>query len=128
MEVKCLNNTVDDYKLFSKISQDKISIEKFNELVELFKIFLLEENGKSIGYAVIAILPSFAEIEEFYIIPSARGLGKGSYLFNKIETIISSMGIKEFRLFCVNNASIFWEKMGFTFNTKSLCTYIKKIP
>ena len=133
MKVKSLKNTMKDYHSFLEINPEKISFEKYRELVKLFNIFVLEEKEKIIGYAIVAILYDFAEIEEFYIAPSYRGNQKGSYLCKELEAYIKNNEKTKYMryirlLAAANTTGKFWEKMGYSFSFRAATyNYNKKI-
>ena len=124
-----------DLYAHERIAFDRASAEAtLRELMdhpEYGRVFLLCADGKTVGYAVVALAFSLesggrsAFLHELYVRPSSRGRGTGSIALRLLQTACRSMGARSLALEVhLENAraEALFRREGFVSNGRQLMT------
>lgn len=95
---------------FSKDQEQKV----FCDFVKEEKIFLLEDNGEVIAFAVIGQEGRVCKILDFFVVSNHQGKGIGTFFVKSVIKEAKKKRFKKILLYCeFKGAMEFWRKMGF---------------
>ena len=93
------------------------------EFITNNNVWVATESKKIVGFAVICIENSMAELEHLWVEPNHMRKGIGERLFKNILDYCRLNGIEKLRIESDPNAQAFYEKMG-----AELVAYVDSVP
>jgi putative acetyltransferase len=91
-------------------------LEKFSARLAAELTLVATSAGAAVGFASLA---DNARIDMLYVHPAAAGQGAGAMLVDALEKIAAGRGTKELTVEASDTASGFFEKRGFTANSRN---------
>jgi GNAT superfamily N-acetyltransferase len=82
------------------------------ELIEGSTVFLLEEEGRVIGYYALTGEPPVMSLDKLFVEPEGIGTGRGKLLWQHAVSTARDMGVTEVTFAADPNAAPFYRAMG----------------
>ncbi len=128
---------IKDFYSIDNYPFEEVKVKRcFEEILrnkELGRFWMLSDEDKIIGYLILCFGYSFeyggkdAFIDEFYLIPEARGKGLGTQALKSLRVHAKKLNVKAIHLEVENTNKIgnkLYKKLGFKGNDRSLLTQL----
>jgi len=106
--------------------RDSYFVERFPLSCSAPRVFWGVSDGTPVGFISVSISGITAKINDFYVIPSRRRSGVGSFLLRSAIEVTDSLGIEQIDLNVRRDnpdALKFWESQGFMIGHYELTQY-----